>query len=221
MQKAKQSPLQGSWSQTKDPIEVPRLVHDLGSGLATPSLLCLKAYSTLLPPVSDPRWPRPRPRAWKPERQLLAASQVVAEWDTGPCSREEGTRASAPSKAHAFASEMRPDRAGSSPQAKGCPLSPLPGLRPREEGRESGVVSLPFSACWSQACLPQLMQRELGSARLQRDSPMGLRQGPTPGQSEQGIHSSLPVSQLGRDAGKGSEQGGQGFPEPCTAMTAM
>lgn len=49
MQKAKQSPLQGSQSQTKGPIEVPRLTHDLGSGLATPSLLCPKALWPTLP----------------------------------------------------------------------------------------------------------------------------------------------------------------------------
>lgn len=139
MQKAKQSPLQGSRSQTKDPIEVPRLVHDLGSGLATPSLLCLKAYSTLLPPVSDPRWPHPRPRAWKPERQLLAASQVVAEWDTGPCSREEGTRASAPSKAHAFASEMGPDselEAPHKPRVVPCPHCLASGQGKKGESQE-------------------------------------------------------------------------------------
>lgn len=49
MQKAQQSLLQGSQSQTKGPIEVPRLVHDLGLGLATPSLLCPKALWPIQP----------------------------------------------------------------------------------------------------------------------------------------------------------------------------
>lgn len=141
MQKAKQSPLQGSRSQTKDPIEVPRLVHDLGSGLATPSLLCLKADSTLLPPVSDPRWPRPRPRAWKPERQLPDASQVMAEWDTGLCSREEG-RASAPSKARALANEMGPDSELEAPHKPGvvpCPRCLASGKGKKGESQEWSV----------------------------------------------------------------------------------
>ena len=122
--------------------------------------------SSLLPVTPDGHIPDSGPGGLGESSELPARPpQAVAEQDTGAHLQEEkGIRASAPSKAHTFAGEVGPQlELGSSLPARSSPLSPPIGLRQGEEGQEQAVVSLPSPASWSQVCLPQLTQGELGS----------------------------------------------------------